>query len=107
MRSRSYQCGKLELVIDGRKFDGTSTDIIDTTPMHPGVDPPRGLLKLPLDVICLMLGERSPNKVTHFATALVLARSERGGVFYERVGVNTLLDVKCFEEAREMEVTIV
>jgi hypothetical protein len=62
--SRSYLCGNSEIVIGGKTYSGPDTDIIDTTPMHPGVDPPRGLLNPPLNVICLMLGEQPPNTVT-------------------------------------------
>jgi hypothetical protein len=104
---RGYKSGSGELVIGDHTDTSVLTDIIDTSPMHPGIEGPRGLVKTPLDVVCLLLGTQEPTKHTHWSTVLVLAPvGGRMGV-YERVGVSTMLDAKCFRGAEEMEVTII
>jgi hypothetical protein len=104
--SRSYECGNSEIIFGSKTYSGPYTDIIDTTPMHPGVDPPRGLMNLPLNVICLMLGEQLPNTVTHFATALVFTRSARAVDVYKRVGIDYSLDVKHFKGVRRWKLPL-
>ncbi|KAK1829120.1 hypothetical protein QBC39DRAFT_263860 [Podospora conica] len=104
--------------VDSELF--THTDIVDTTLMHPGIDPPFGLPKLPLDVICLLLGARdiplySPEVIARYGNkrglpmscVLVLTRSSASPGAYERVGINSHFFSSSFEGAEELEVTIV
>lgn len=73
----SYRLGVSRLVVGNSLVEDPYTDIIDTTPMHPGVAPPAGLPKLPLDVICLQLGFTTLADSRRWATALVLTRSPK------------------------------
>ena len=97
-----------ELVIGDITNIFTATNIIDTTPMHPEIGAPPGLCETPVDVICLLLGVK-PTSGDHpgWATALILVRSDTRSDAYERVGINDMLKVGCFEEATEREVTII
>lgn len=104
--SGGYQLGSSRLVIGESLIEDPYTDIIDTTPMHPGVAPPAGLPKLPLDVICLQLGFTTLADGRRWATALILTRSPKNAEAYERVGIDYRLDGRCFDGVEETEVTI-
>ncbi|KAK4035442.1 hypothetical protein C8A01DRAFT_17868 [Parachaetomium inaequale] len=106
--SGCHHCIDSELVIGDITSTSTATDIIDTTPMHPELGAPPGLCETPVDVICLLLGVK-PTSGDHpgWATALILVRSDTRSDAYERVGINDMLEVGCFEGATEREVTII
>lgn len=104
--SGGHQIGFSRLVVKKNQIEDPYTDIIDTTPMHPGVAPPTGLPKLPLDVICLQLGFDTLADGRRWATALILTRSPKDAEAYERVGIDYRLDGRCFDGVEGTEVTI-
>ena len=106
--SGCHHCIESELVIGDITNTSTATDIIDTTPMHPELGAPAGLCETPADVVCLLLGVQPTNgEHPGWATALILGRSQTRPDAYERVGINRVLEVGCFEGAAEREVSII
>ncbi|KAK0754439.1 hypothetical protein B0T18DRAFT_386317 [Schizothecium vesticola] len=102
-----HQAALARLVVNKGQIHDPCMDIIDTTPIHPGVAPSAGLPKLQLEVICLQLGF-TPTFADgrRWATALVLTRSLTDAGAYERVGIDYNLDGRCFDGVEETEVTI-
>ncbi|KAK1835283.1 heterokaryon incompatibility protein-domain-containing protein [Podospora conica] len=94
------------LVISEGRIAYPETDIIDTTPMHPGVAPPVGLPKFPLDVICLQLGFTYQSGNFH-STVLVLARSPKDSGAYERIGIDYYFNGRFFDGVGETEITVI
>jgi len=103
----SPQYVSARLVVNKSQILDPCMDIIDTTPMHPGVAPPAGLPKVPLEVICLQLGlTPSLSNGSRAATALVLTQSSTDAGAYERVGIDFCIDWRCFNGVEETELTI-